>query len=299
MSDLSSQIIQNIFPEERNKFILFLREQKRNVRNWLAVLTIAGLVILLSNLDAVVVAVVLNSQVTINWILFLYIVALCIIPSVWPQKPGDFFADDFRKGLDPQIWEAPGQGWKVELDENGKPVLTVTNSERGGLATPCLSWTDYEVRFDTRILNKCTAWIVRASSLNNYAMIQLEDKSINPHRRAAGMWIEKWIEKKPHDFTFKKGQWYSVQTILRGAWIQVWVTVDNDQHLLYQGEILGTQRPQEVHLTTYDEKAQTHEGITILDASYRIGSFGFRLSGDEKAQFRNVRAYKLSSRRWF
>jgi hypothetical protein len=44
MNEISKQVIENVFPEERNRFIAWVKAQKRNLRAWLTALLVLSLV---------------------------------------------------------------------------------------------------------------------------------------------------------------------------------------------------------------------------------------------------------------
>ena len=91
--------------------------------------------------------VVQYQQLAFNCVMVSWLITAIAVPFLWPQKPGDYFHDNFSAGVNPRVWNYVGQ-WQSRLDENGKPVLVVTESEMGGIAIPCLSWVDYELEFE-------------------------------------------------------------------------------------------------------------------------------------------------------
>lgn len=105
--------------------------------------------------------------------------------------------------MDPRTWEYSGN-WKVELDENGSSVLTVTDSNLGGLALPCLSWADYEVRFDMRIIESQAGWIIRASRLNDYVLQKLDLEKITTLYRVSGLLPT--LGKLDHNLSIESGK---------------------------------------------------------------------------------------------
>ena len=290
MNNIPEQIVENVFPEERKRLLRYLREQKRNLVLWLVLFATLGLLYLGMNLIPTLRYIISNPQVTLNWILFWWIITIVVVSSVWPQKPGDVFREDFKKGINPRVWEYEGN-WKTELDEKGKPVLTVTHSELGGLVIPCLSWTDYEVEFATRILNQCTGWLIRASSLNDCVMIQITATHVRPHVRAGGVWL--LIGEYEHNLPIKTSEWYGIRTLARGAWVTVYVTIDGKEHMVLQSRILGTRPPVRAEIELVGSEPAGDKASQLLSVSVRTGSFGFRLYGSEEAQFRSLRAYGL------
>jgi len=290
MNELPKQVIENVFPEERNRVFAWVKAQKRNLRAWLFALIILSLGYLGSNFQEVFRFVSANQQATYNWVVACWLLAIVALPFIWPEKPGDTFSDAFKSGINPRVWEWEGN-WKTELDEGGKPILTVTDSELGGLAIPCRAWTDYELQFDTRIIKECTGWIVRSSNLNDCAMFQLKPELFRPHIRANGIWIR--ADNLKHGLQIKTGIWYSVRTLVRGSWATVYITVDGKEHLVFQNRFFGTQPAVSVELRPMANQTPDAKTTQVVNISVRVGSFGFRLSGNEMAQFRNIRAYKL------
>jgi hypothetical protein len=72
------------------------------------------------------------------------------------DEVAEIFREDFHN-LDNWMFQ---QGWSIEGG-----VLRVTNSGHGGIAKPCLTWSNYVFEFDTKIESKYSGWIVRAQSL--------------------------------------------------------------------------------------------------------------------------------------
>jgi hypothetical protein len=290
VDSIRNQILEQVFPEERNWLVGRLRDQKRNLRFWLLVAVILALIPLFVWLTQVLNFVGHNTQLVFNWIIFCWLIAVIVVPNIWPQKPGDVFRENFTAGINPRLWEWHGQ-WTVELDENGKSVLSVTNSELGGLVLPCLSWADYDLRFETRILNKVTGWLIRASNLNNCVMFQLSPTTIKPHIKSVGVWIPQ--ADIVHNAPISVGEWFSVQTLARGSWATVYLTVKGKQQKIFEDKILGTQPIFWGNIPRDTVDAPEGKQLVALEVSYRPGSFGFRQSVDEKAQFRNLKVFKL------
>jgi len=290
MDVLSNQVIENVFPEERRRFLQWLREQKRRLIFWFATLLVILVLVFLRNIELIVPYLVFNSQSAFNLILVSWLLAIVLLPFWWPQKPGDFFSENFKSGLDPRIWEYDGE-WKIELDENGSPVLNVRNSNRGGLALPCLAWTDYELRFETRIMKEWSGWIVRASSLNDYVHQKLGPDRIVTLYRVSGM-LPKVGEIK-HDLSIELKRWYKIRILARGDWLSVHIKIDGKDHLIFQDQALGVKPPIEVQFSSKVIEIPIVQSKQIVTPSYRKGSFGFRLYDVEQAQYRKLKAYRL------
>lgn len=285
-----AEVVKEVFPEERRKVVSWLREQKRHLRFW-TVLTIAlFLVPIVARAQDVLAFAASHARTLTDVLFFSWLIVSIFLSFVWPQKPGDFFRDRFRAGINPSVWDYEGE-WRVEPDEDGRNVLSVTRSERGGIALPCLAWTDYELQFDTRIINKATAWLVRASSLNDSIMFQLSTKTLFPHYRISGLWLP--FDQIEHNLPIIAKEWMTVKTLVRGPWATIYVTLQGQQHRIFQDRIAGTPPPVTVQIGPEALQMPATPSRQVISTSFRTGSFGFRLSTDEHAHFRNVQAYRF------
>lgn len=290
MQRITDTVIENVFPTERNRLLVWLSEQKRHLRNWLILLLIGLGYVFIRNSEAVIPYIALNSQKVANYILFAWVLAIVITPFIWPQKRGDYFGENFKKGLDPRRWEYE-DGYNVELDEDGGTVLTVADSDRGGLALRCLSWADYEVRFDTRIVEKTSGWIFRASTLNDYVHLKLGLEKVSVLYRITGIWVP--LIDVTHGQDLELGKWYPIKAVAVGKWLSVFIKMRGRYRLAFQNDVLGVKEPVAVTLGSKDIKIPSALSQQVLTPTFRTGSFGFRLPKEDKAQFRNIKAYRL------
>jgi hypothetical protein len=290
IDELSNEIIRNVFPEERFRFYRFLRQQKRSLRSWLFFVTILMIIFLSINLNHIIPYLWINFQTALNTTLVSWIITIVIFPFVWPFKRGDYFSDDFRNGLDPRIWQYDGN-WKVELGEDGKALLTVTDSNIGGLALPCLPWTDYEVNFEMRILNLDGGWIIRASGLYDYVHQKLNKEKIVTLYRISGVFPK--VGEMKHGEPIKLNMWYPIRLLARGEWLSVYVKVNGKESLVFQDRALGDKSPIQVGFIQKIEEGSSVSSQQLIAPSFRSGSFGFRIHGEECAQYRKIRAYRL------
>lgn len=177
------------------------------------------------------------------------------------------------------------------MDENSGAILSVRDSDRGGLALPCLSWTDYELVFEARMLTEWIGWIVRASSLNEYVHQKLGPDNISTLYRMSG--IIRKVGEMPHDLPIESNQWYRIRILARGEWLSVYVKIDGKEHLIFQDRALGEKPPVALELRSEQIEIPTQYSHQILAPSYRTGSFGFRLHDVEHAHYRRIGAYHL------
>lgn len=290
LDETSKRLIEEIFAEERKAFIDWIRDRKGRPSFWLVIATVASFAVLLALRHSALQFALVYPQFILNCLFLSLIVATIVAPFIWPIKPGDYFSDKFKKGLSPAKWEFDGE-WKADRDESGKPCLTVTNSDRGGLALPCLSWADFEVNFETRILSGYTGWVVRASSMNEYVHIKLSVEQLSRLYRVATVWIPLGAFK--HGIPFKLSEWYPVRIVARSNWLTIYIVVDDKRYRILQEDILGIRPPVAVELRSDRIELPYGQNKQLLEPSFRSGSFGFRVHADNKAQFRNLRAYHL------
>jgi hypothetical protein len=191
------------------------------------------------------------------------------------------FVEDFRHGLDE--WEFRGN-WRTDRDGKER-ILIVTESGDGGIAKPCRLWTDYVFRFETKIVKANTSWIIRASDVLNYVMLQCEPGALNPHFRVAGTWIT--LGSIPLTPPLPLNTWFDVQIRVTGHRVVVTVTEDGVERELLNDYLLT---PRQATITLPGKPPQIRD-VTL---SYPAGSVGFReWSSKECAHFRKVRVRKI------
>lgn len=290
MDILSNEIIRDAFKEERNRLSRFIANQKRHLWFWLLLAMLASLIPIFANIEITLRYLYFNQQFVFNSIILIWIQAIVFLPYFWPRKPGDYFSDNFKGGLHPKIWEYDGD-WKVVLDESSGPVLSVTNSDRGGLVIPCLAWTDYEIQFEAKMVTEWIGWIVRASSLNDYVHQKLGPTHIHTLYKMSG--IIRKVGELEHGLDLELMRWYPIRILARGEWLSVYIKSDEKEHLIFQDQALGEKPPIMIEFTTNALELPIAAQTQVLTPSFRSGSFGFRLHDVEKAQYRRLRAFHL------
>lgn len=164
-------------------------------------------------------------------------------------------------------WSYASGQWT--LDQDG---LSVRRSPLGGICKLGAGWEDYTFSFEFKIVNRCAAWIVRASSSGfrptRYVLVQCNAEAIRPHtiaipELADGSLGFHWdlVIEKPHNLSLS--DWNEARTRVLGNKIQVWLN--------------GT-------LVWEDPQ---------LLANFTRGTVGFRQWQHEHAIFRKIRVEKL------
>jgi hypothetical protein len=189
----------------------------------------------------------------------------------WHRRFTISFTDNFKHQLNDN-WEYEGD-WKII--EQG--VLSVRNSGIGGITNVGSHWENYDFEFETRIVNECSSWVIRAQDLNNYFMFQCRRDVIRPHQRVTVPKIQtnpaepttspahlvvafevgwKIWDGRPHNSNLD--DWTKVRIRVRGSDVMIWIA----------------------------ERLVFHEPTLV---PYATGRVGFRNYGAEEAHFRNVK----------
>jgi hypothetical protein len=176
---------------------------------------------------------------------------------------------DINSNWDITKIDGEDNGWALENNE-----LSVTRSHYGGLTKKGSFWEDYCFKFETKIINKQTAWIVRAKSPFEYLMFQCDGKVIVPHRLYLEDIKVKQGEKEiiqqaviwkrtneginlPRKAQFEPSRWVKVVNVLKGNFIKIKINGIEVYHNVHP------------HMSLY-------------------GRVGFRNCGDEHAHFRKI-----------
>ena len=156
---------------------------------------------------------------------------------------------------------------------------------------PCVHWTDYELQFEMRILNRDAGWIVRASGLYDYVVQKIDAKQLVTFYRIAGVFPE--VGRFDHGKLIGENTWNPIRLLARGEWLSVYITIGGKESLIFQDRALGDKPPITVLFKPEKGKKAASSPQAIMTPSFRAGSFGFRVHGDEKAQYRKLIAYRL------
>lgn len=244
------------------------------------------------------------------WILLVAILLLLFLFSMrqylYLRIVSGVFFDDFKHGLD--RWEFGGEGWKIEFEEK-TPVLSVSESQDGGISKKGFSWSDYEFSFETKVIKHNSGWIFRAENRSKYLMLQLHLEEINRpllrlHIKIPGGTDYAWavIQENPVKLSKKLSilEWIKVKIIVYGSNVDVYL---NDEHAghYFIADPIRVPSEETVVLKEKDEKSKvtTERTVSIIrrfiSMNYAIGRVGFRCAPpNEHAHFRKVRVKPLS-----
>lgn len=308
-----------------NMFIEKLKQAFAKIRNWLSSIPdwiirlvegLAALVVILGFLELQSIRIFQKINAAVILIIeylqlstiprFIWLVLIVLVYYLFQERKklslvaGDF-SDDFRKGLDK--WEFGGEGWKIE-NEEGIPVLSVSESRDGGIAKRGLGWRDYEFIFDTKIVNKNSGWIVRAVSRSKCLMVQLNMEEIdNPklrfHLRIPGPVQYSWIMLKKKEIKLnsqlKLLEWINVKTVVYGCNIDIYLNGEHVAHYFIDDPIRIPKQftGEKVTLIEEEESKEVKIQREYVPMDFWTGTIGFRCSPGEHAHFKDIKVKSI------
>lgn len=285
MSDVVSDVLRKAFSKEESAVVGWLQRRKIIAGLILLVAIEIGAYIAWPQQSAALVGYLVSTyREWLPFVLLIWIASLTV--SLWHRDHTSterVYIEDFQRGLD--RWEYAGE-WRTP-SEGRRNYLVVTNSDAGGIARPCLLWSDYIFEFDTKIVLSNSAWLVRASDIFNYMMLQCGQEVITPHIRTRGIWL--MLEPIKLPLKLPLNEWFSVRVRVSGVRVEVKITVDGKEMTVLDRPLL---EPKSFVAQITDGKTITQ---TIpMTVSFPLGSVGFReCDTRECAYFRNVRVTKI------
>ncbi|TRZ64495.1 MAG: hypothetical protein D4Q79_01425 [Spirochaetia bacterium] len=235
----------------------------------------------------------LNASITL--------VAMAIFVSS-KTKEKDFYFISLKRRSDKDDWIGDG----IFQYERTHDAYAITNSHSGVIFPKCLTWSDYKLEFDFKILKTSLGVILRATNLSNLVMLQIFDTGIKAHIRIHGFW-QAW-DKKETQLEFEKklnlDNWYfcSIQCDKNSIRIRIheWVErpdpEDSSKSYLETNQIFDRvwKIPSGNISYTWKRKEITEpEAVVPFPINLEYGTFGFRNDRTENALIRNVLIEKI------
>lgn len=228
----------------------------------------------------------------------LFLIAIALWQSLYLRLVSGVFYDNFTHGLGK--WEYGGEGWKSEK-EDGKWILSVSESPDGGITKKGFTWSDYEFSFENKVINKNVGWLVRAENRNKYLMIQLnmEDPkkvpSLRLHLRIPPSERPyQWVVIQENNINLDKSlnvmDWVKVKIVVHGSNIDVYLNNTHSAHYFISDPLRWQE---EFNIQGENKETEPRKGAYITSINYSGGKVGFRCYGDEHAHIRNVKVKPL------
>lgn len=215
------------------------------------------------------------------------------------------FRDNFSEGLGK--WEFGGEGWKTE-QEDGASILSISESEDGGITKKGFNWSDHSFTFMCKVIKRNVGWIVRAENRSKYLMIQLKLKDVKKPKLRLHLRIPyfsredmSWIVIEENDLSPSKkielNDWINVRIDLLGSNIDVFLNGEQAAHYFVADPLrVPTEfTPETVELQILDKKTKevkATEKVRIIrqfiPMDYSSGRVGFRCGHGEHAHIKKV-----------
>lgn len=285
MSNLIDDIVRKVFEKEEASLIAWLQRHKRLFLGFIVVVAIIVAYFRNPGLFHAIRSAISSNPAPLWMALVLFFWLLTLTYHIYSSRRStdqrEFF-EDFRHGL--EKWEYYG-GWRTQREDN-QHILIVRDSDAGGIAKPCRLWTDYVFEFETKIAQANTSWIIRASDILNYVMLQCGPAELNPHFRVNGLWFK--LDSVSLPVALPLNAWFGVRITVTGTRVVVVVRVNDKETEIFDRHLLEPKMvPAQI------TQAGTTQSLNVT-FSYPIGSVGFREWGKtECAHFRNARVMRI------
>lgn len=219
--------------------------------------------------------------------------AVTIVIIYTKAKDRDFYFFTLQKSKDREDWLGEGVFEYDRLHDS----YVITDSHSGYIFSKCLTWSDYQLSFDFKILKTSVGVILRSTNLSNLVMLQIFDHGIKAHIRVNGFW-QAW-EPRQTSLIFDKAlcldNWYhaSIQSNKREIRI---IFFDNEDKIIFDrvwgiptGHISFSAKQ---HVSD-DEKSKVEISQIPFSINLEFGTVGFRNDGEERAVVKNMLVEKI------
>lgn len=224
----------------------------------------------------------------IAFFLSLLVITLSLIVIIYIRlKEKDFFFISLSDRKNKDDWIGNGTFEYKRTEES----FLISNSDSGYIYSKSLTWSDYKVSFEFKIIRDCIGCILRAVNLSNYAMLQIKLNGIRPHARVSGGWYVR--EAKDVNLCFNTDlsldKWYKcVLSCEKGS---INIKLFDKRNKLFDRD---WDIPQGSLVFEFKKDEQDSNPSRIpFPINLEYGSVGFRNSGDEKALVRNLLIEKI------
>jgi len=229
-----------------------------------------------------------NNQPKVQFFLALVIIFVSLITIIYLRmKEKDFYFISFKNRKHKDDWIGRGV-FEYSRTEN---CFMISNSDSGYIYAKSLTWSDYRVSFEFKILRSCLGVVLRAVNLSNYAMLQINTKGIRPHVRVSGGWYVR--ECKDVDLCFEKelslDKWYKCILSCEKGSINIKLFNKESNFFNRNWDI-----PEgSLFFDFKKDENDTHPARIAFPINLEYGSVGFRNSGEEKSILQNLLIEKI------
>jgi len=220
-------------------------------------------------------------------ILITLVTTIVIIYSRAKEK--DFYFLPLNNPSGKEDWIGHGT-FQYDIVSN---AYEITNSMSGFLFSKCITWSDYKLTFDFKILRSSFCIILRATNLSNYVMLQIFEYGIKTHIRINGMW-QMWSPDEQR-LTFNPN-------LSLDNWYKCFITCNKNSITIKinQSENIVFDRVWEIPsgFITYEWPTQRENDPHVFvpfPITLEYGTIGIRNNADEKGLVKNVLIEKIKN----
>lgn len=240
---------------------------------------------IIATISAIILVFVSQKFKNYFWISFIIIFIFLLAIIYLRARNKDFYFISLTNRKQKDDWIGRG-GFNYDRVDR---CFYITESESGFIYSNCLTWSNYTMSFEFKIVKTCLGVIIRAVNLSNYVMLQITPNGFRPHIRINGGW--KVWEAKDVELEFKKGlsidRWYGGGISCEGNSIKIKVFDINTKESIFD----RVWDIKENILVFHYKEDVNNNGITTkipFSVNLEYGSIGFRNDGSEKALVKNV-----------
>lgn len=210
------------------------------------------------------------------------------------HKSRDFYHIFFDKYDDKKGWVGSGIFEYYPNDE----AFLIKDSDAGFIFSKSLTWIDYELSCEFKILKDTLGILVRATDLSNKLMLQLNLKAngIRPHLWANGGFIVQEPKESSLEFDapLKESRWYKLKMSVYKDSIKIQIS-ENGKNILEKHWDIPTALLSFPIRQKDKNQSDTKDPIGMLDIrkDYSYGTVGFRNGHGEKALVRKFLIKKI------
>ena len=253
------------------QLIYFLRNYKKEIYTTIVAIILNILAFLCAKKPNVLLALTI----------FINFVSLVVI-IYFRSRERDFHYVSFTRREHKDDWIGKG----IFQYERLEKCFSITAADPGYIYSKSLSWSDYSLSFEFKIVNECIGVIVRAVNLSNYAMLQITQNGIRPHIRINGAWYVRECNEVGlcFDQQLSLDKWYKGSLICEKGTVRVLLFDKKKEIFNRSWEIFRGSMAFKFGETEKDPKPLK----IYFPVNLEYGSIGFRNDGSEKALIKNL-----------
>lgn len=203
----------------------------------------------------------------------------------------DFFFSSLQDSTHKEDWMGDGT---FQYDRVYKGYC-ITQSTSGFIFSKSLTWSDYVLESEFKILKTSLGVTVRATDLSNLVMLQIFENGIKPHIRVNGFW--QWWTPEESGLLFKKklnlDQWYRGRFYCNKRSVRIKIYNLQNQIVFDRDWQIPTGTVSVKLPQAAGQIAQSIMGHLPFPINLEYGTVGFRNDGEEKAIVKNFLIEKL------